>query len=270
MAIVEYRPGLDFGVGVDSLDGGIRGDAVVLTPQMEPSQAQELHLVLRQVESQQDLEKELGFSAEFSASFSFFGGDAKFSLAEKSKFSQYAIYLVVHALVGNSYQQMRNVKFEEEAIALLKNGQSALFRERFGDQFVRGKQTGGELSAILEILYTDKSDLEEVKAQLRAGGWGFSVDSSLTTSIQEVSRTHTINLYWDQKGGKLEASVDPATIVNKARTFADEVSEHSAVYSLLLVDYKTLPAPEGASWVDVQAAKETLVHSQATCSGMER
>ncbi len=270
MANVDIVLGMDYGVGIDSLGGKIRGNAVTLVPPHAiagTGEGQKILLVISQVESQEDLNRALNISADVSAGFSFFGGDAKFQFAEQCQYHQYSVWLVAHISVQNAFQQMSvgDVQLKPDAVSLLSNGQEPRFREQFGDFFVLGVQTGGEVSVVLEIVTTSETDSQNVHSAVSGSGvigtFPASASAQVTNSLQQSVMNHTTNLYINQSGGDPLKGLNVSTLVDQLFGFADAVKtieNKSVPYIAFLQDYKVLDLPFEPNWVDLSAAQENI------------
>lgn len=178
-------------------------------------------------------------------------------------FHQFGITLVLHATVRNSFKQMRDVRLTDSAKELIKNGNMTRFREQFGDMFVRGVHTGGELNIILQIICKDQNDQSSVKSQLEAGGILGAVSAetndTFSTTVSKATAEREVRFQHIQIGGNPTASIDATEIVKHALSFASEVrAGASEAFNALLVPYSTLDLPAAPNFVDIQAAKDNL------------
>jgi hypothetical protein len=280
MATVNIVSGMDYGIGVDGLGGKVRGNAVTTPPPraiVGTGEGQEILLVISQVESQEDLNKALNISADISAGFSFFGGDAKFAFSQNCQYHSYSVWLVAHISVQNSFQQMNvgDVQLKPNALNLLSNGQEPRFREQFGDLFVLGIQTGGEVSVVLEIETTSVSDSYDVQTAVSGSGvigtFPISASGQVNSSLQQSTMNHKTNLYINQLGGNPLGSLNISTLVTQLFGFASSVKTSqgkSVPYTAYLQNYKVLDLPVAPNWVDLEAARENismLLKDRADC-----
>lgn len=263
MSLVDYQLGFGYGVGVDSLTGAIRGDAVICTPPVKVPGAEGQQWILRldQIEASEDLYHALGLSAELNVSWGLFTGSGKFTFAENTRVSSYSLFLLVSMAVRNGFQQMREVQFTESAASLLQQGQLAVFRQRFGDTFVRGLLTGGEYYAVLEIKTRSSEEKQEMSAEL-AASYGEFVDAkgkfaeALSTKLQNKQ----VSIRAFANGGDEAVPQTLEEVIQKAVQFPATVAgKRSVPYVALLVDYQTLDIAGTPTWIDTLNAKETLM-----------
>jgi hypothetical protein len=264
MPTVDLIKGMDFGVGVD-LAGQLFGDAVLRTQAQEipGTGGQTTDIILTLVESQEDQDSALQLSTAVSASYGLFGGSAKFDLSQEMHVHNYSVTLVIRATVLNAFQQMRDVQFGPTATDLLKNGNSDRFKEQFGDFFVRGIQTGGELCAVLQIIGHDERDRTDIKANLQAAGIlgavNASTKDSFSTAVSKATSGRETKLRHFQIGGVPRASIDAGEMVTHALDFASEVKAGQAgAFQALVLPYTTVDTPFAPNFVDIENAKETL------------
>jgi hypothetical protein len=270
MATVNIVQGMDYGIGMDGLGGKVRGNAVTTPPPRAISgtgEGQEILLVISQVESQEDLNKTLNISADVSAGFSFFGGDAKFAFAQNCQYHSYSVWLVAHISVQNAFQQMSvgDVQLKQNALNLLSSGQEPRFREQFGDLFVLGIQTGGEVSVVLEIETSSESDSQSVQTAVSASGvigtFPASASVQVSSSLQQCTMNHRTNLFINQLGGDPLGSMNISTLISQLFNFASSIrtsQDKSVPYTAFLQDYKVLDLPLVPNWVDLSAARENI------------
>jgi hypothetical protein len=264
MPSVDLINGMDFGGGVD-LGGQLFGDAVVRTPAQEIAgtggQTEDIFLTL--VETQEDQDNALQLSTAVSASYGLFGGSAKFDLSKEMHVHNYSLSLVIRATVLDAFSQLRDVQFGPAATQLLKDGRLDRFREQFGDFFVRGIQTGGELCAILQIAGHDERDLTNIKAGLEAAGIlgsvNLSTQDSFSTAVSKATAGRETKLRHFQIGGVPRASLEPTEMIEHALSFAEEVKAgQRGAFQALVIPYTSVDSPDQPNFVDIDNAKETI------------
>ena len=80
----DYRYGMDYGVGINSLSGQSRGDGVIYGGEEEISEAggQTVYFQMKKIETMEELEQSLGISAEVEASYLLSKVSASFDFAQ--------------------------------------------------------------------------------------------------------------------------------------------------------------------------------------------
>ena len=262
MQISEYRLGLDYGVGVNALSGEIRGDGVERTAAEEVTGAegQQLKMRIDRIDSLEELTESMGISAELDVNYGLFEASAKFAMAQESQFNRYSLYLLVSAVVVNSMRQMRDIVLRPKAAELLTAGNVQRFREQFGDVFVRGLLTGGELYSVFEIKTASESERLDISASLDVEYGAFvDLSTSFKQAVKKSSERKALKISTFQRGGDMRVANTPDELIAKVTTFASTVQgERSVPYGALLVDYRSLDLPDGPSFIELQQAQEVL------------
>lgn len=97
------------------------------------------------VTTQRDFEESLNVSASMSISYGLSGGNANVTFSQKRCLSDTALALVVKCMIKGPNIIMPHPTLTQEAKALYSQDPT-LFRNRFGDMYVNGLQTGEEVS----------------------------------------------------------------------------------------------------------------------------
>ena len=264
MPMVDLIKGMDFGAGAD-ISGRLFGDAVARSEPVaiKDSGGQTVDIQISLAETQEEQDSSLHLSTSVCASYGLSGGSGKFDLSQECHVNDYAISLIVRATVLNSFIQMRDVKFGPTATFMLENGHDEDFRSQFGDMFVRGIQSGGELCVILQIEGHSESDKSEVKANLTAAGvfgaFNFSSENSFSSAVSRASSSRKVKLRHFQVGGTQGASLQPETIINHALNFASEVKAgQQEGFQALLMPYTSVDAPMRPNFIDIEGAKDAI------------
>ena len=264
MAEIEFVPGMNFRSGVDGLGGQVRGTALsAAAPESVAGGGQATGLQVSLAENQTDLESALEISSDLSAAVGLFGGSAKFNFAEKCKTHHYSLYLVIHSRVLNDLKQISAPQLNPDAIDLLKNGATDRFREQFGDLFVLGIRTGGQLDIVLEIEKFSDTNSNDIKGDIAAGGIlgpvAGKTEDKINSVITKATTGHQVSLFQSQIGGAQTASLEPSQVIAQGLNFASTVTPDKSVpFSVVLQDYKTLDLPAPPNFVDLQNARDVI------------
>ena len=125
MSMKEYREGMSYGVGLDSLDGSLRGDEVIRKDAEEVvgASGQTVQFHIERLDTVEDLQQSMSIGAEVDVSYGpFASGSARCDFAESCSIHHYSVFLLVRTEVSNSFRQMRDVALKPQAIELLHNG----------------------------------------------------------------------------------------------------------------------------------------------------
>lgn len=263
----EFNPMMDFGNGVDDLNGNVRGKGVTYSaPSSDGSfSGQTVRFHLKMIETVDDLKKSMGIDVSVSGSYDLFSGSEKFSFTEQSNFHAYSIFLVAGITVSNPPTIIENEALTTSASTLLANGDNKRFREEFGDLYVKEMTSGGELWAVLEFTTRTDSDKVDITNRLSAGlqfGVG-GVDASVgfADSIQRITQNMQISVNVFQRGGAgdtAKMSISLPELVAKITAFPSTVKASPVRYTVSLQDYLALDLPKPPNFVQIQAARDSL------------
>jgi hypothetical protein len=205
----------------------------------------------RLTNSMEDLYGKLGISVEASGRYGVFNASGKMQYANESKFNAQATFLVARCKVTNAFTQFKKAQLTPPALALLQNN-PALFRNRYGDGFVRGMVTGGEYCAIISVLSESQEEQASVAASIKA-----SYNSGVTRASGEVGiegatkskmSKSQINITTRQRGGvgkEQSFTSDVDLVMKRLKEFPTQVEGDNAVpYDVQIVSYETLDLPE--------------------------
>ena len=211
------------------------------------------------------LHKSLGIEVSASGFYYGYSANAKMNFANECNVNSHSTYLMVHIEVENAFLSMDDPVLTADALDLLRAHKPERFRERFGDVFVAGLNTGGEYFALFEITGTNESEKEELSVEVNAAYQGLVMSAELGVKIRsmtESSHDHLeVNVFTFQLGGSdVSQDVTPEQIMAKAHNFAASVSGEFAVpYSVLPASYASLKRPDDASNpIDIEFQRAAL------------
>ena len=264
---IAYDTLFNYGSGADSSAEQIRGSAIIPTAPASLSGAAgaEVTYTTHVVESQRQLEESLGVSAAMSLLYGFVaGGNAKVDFAQTNTMSENSLSVVVTAIVKNPVLLMSNVKLIPEAKDLYaKNPES--FKQRYGDMYVNGIRTGGEMFGLILMRTTSSEHKSALSTSLHAsGGFGLvsaSLDASVTHSIQEAIKDTDASIYVHTSG--YTPPHYPQTVpelLELAASFPAQVKSagQATPYAMDLLDYKFLDLPDGPNLADLQNRDDVI------------
>jgi hypothetical protein len=243
-ATVQYVPGFDYTVGVDTPSGAPCNVAVTGTPSTIPGAGGgivDFHLT--RVSSFEDFLSQLGISAEASGGFGLFSASAKMDYAMQCKIQSNSLFMLVTVKVTQAAMDIKEPRIVKEADDLLANGQMEEFRHRYGDMFVRGLITDGQFYGLIEIKTRTTEQRESVAVKIEASYGGF-FDSSFQynkTQAQEDG-VDSARVLCHIEGGDINAAI-PVTaeaMLERARTFPCEITGRAIPYVGLLSSYSIL------------------------------
>jgi hypothetical protein len=216
------------------------------------------------VESYERLATALSVDAKAEARYGLFSADASLSFEKSMSMNSYSIYVYAVANVERAFTQVPDPKYKPEAAALVKQGGGvAAFRKAYGDWFVRGMATGGQILSLIEIRTHDETHRQTMDAKL-SGSYGvsFSAELDVKTSFSQAvgdSSTHIVN---HQVGGTPRHIETVDVVFDEISAFVDELAapdcKTAVAYQVGCVSYETVPIPDAPPWVDIEQAEQTL------------
>ncbi len=167
--------------------------------------------------------------------------------------------------VTESFQSIKDPGIDPTAAPLLANGNEDIFRQKYGDCFVRGIQTGGLFFALIEIQTRDKTDAETVKAVVQSSYAAFSANGSLSQELHDTVKNHGLNVKVHIEGGTppntLLTSLEQVTA--GAKDWIPTVKNQAVPYSVLVDSYQVLPLPTPPKFVDLQHQLDVITQCAA-------
>jgi hypothetical protein len=169
------------------------------------------------------------FSASASASFSTLGGGGSgyFNMSKQFKQTSHSFYLAITVKVLNSPVGMESYMLTEPARKHANNLTPPEFYKRYGDRFVEGITTGGELQAVVEIISDSAAQRDETKAGVEGGAGSFHAAADMASYLQTVSTTTKTKVAILKQGGSPEIT-DINGLIEEAKKFPTEIADRSA------------------------------------------
>lgn len=265
---IPWAQGMNYGMGVNLLNGDIPGKAVNSGEITGPTQAggQTTRYNLSLINSFEELYSSIGISVEASGHYGLFSASGKFSYAKESKINSQSTFLLARCVVENAFTQTEDAQIKPEASKLLEQGKTDEFQQRYGDGFVRGMQTGGEFFAVISITSSSREEQESIAASLQAKYGGIFASVEVDVNIDSKTKSKiakselTVSTY--QKGGSGDdqgLTADIEAVMARLKAFPTQVKNNPVPYDVQVASYNTLALPEGPNPIDIQAQKDALV-----------
>jgi len=264
---IAYNSHFNYGSGADSSAEDIRGLAVVPTEpkNLKGASGADVTYMTHIVESQRQLEESLKVSAAMSLNYGFVaGGSAKVDFAQSNALNEYSLSVIVSVEVKNPVLLMSDVKLTPEAKDLYTRSPDS-FKERYGDCYVGGIHTGGEMFGMIVIRTKSASQKSSLAMSLHASGnFGLasaSLDASMQQNVSEATKDsdtsvfiHTSGYTFDKYPQTVEdlltcAAQFPAGVKNTGQ---------GTPYAMDLMEYKYLDLPPGPNLYDLQNRDEVI------------
>jgi hypothetical protein len=275
-ADLPYVNGMDYGMGVDLLGGGIAGSAVKpdeiapiqnLTGTSTGSGGQTVTYNFLSVNSMEQIFQNITAGGSITGNYSkVFSANASGSKIEESMFNSQSSFILASAVVKNSFRQFKSGILEDQAVELIKKGTKP-FKNAYGDMFVRGFLMGGEFHAIIAITSESLSEQEQVSAKVKAKlsyfGSGGNVKGFFNEIKKESSSKLEVHIYTLQKGGEGEGASfigdDFDKLMERMTNFPKMILENPVPIAVQAASYETLDNyPRNISPLDISIQAEAL------------
>jgi hypothetical protein len=258
------------GTGFNSATG-VKGGAVVqFDPDRERQElataageqpGQKVIFNLIQVSQMEQLKDALAVSASVSFGFGIFSADASYSFIRTGSFSSFSSYLVVDVRVRNPAQVLRHALLTDAAKQYIRAG-GVRFREFAGDEYVYGRITGGQFTAIVVFDSVSTAEQEQVHTAVSAAIAGFGGgQGEFSSALQRLETVAHSEIHLIRDGG-IEAIPDLPGLRQAALDFPTHVSQQRApaLIALMTDSYSSVEdLPRNfPSLAEIQKQSETL------------
>jgi hypothetical protein len=265
---VLYQEGYDIGIGVAMASGspmrlGARGE--VTAPQIGTGGSSSF--TFRRIDTNEDLETELGISADISAGIGLFSGSASFDFSKKCKIQSSSLTVLVSAEERFAFEQMDEPRLTEEAGVLVENGKLEEFADKYGEYFIRGIRTGGRFFGVVRIDTNSVQSKTEVDAALSAS-YGLTMSGDVKVNVSEaMSRANAkAEAFIMSDGGHFTThptSNDPVKLLEQLYKAMDEwtasVRDDPKPYSVTLAPYIIALGPTPPNIAEIEHQRDVLI-----------
>lgn len=238
------------GQGFNSITGEQCGNSVIY----EGNEQEELGLAaggsngqivaynLEMVESFEQIKKTMKASAAISLGWGVFSSDLTFEFMSSGTFTQYNVFMMIKMTVLNPAKVLKRSRLTQPALLRAQKGAKS-FNQYCGDSYVYGKQTGGQILAIVQFSTTSQEDHEQVKLDVKGtvAGYG-SGHASFEQSLDKIKTIKNTKINIVRKGGvDVVPSMD--SLIEASRNFPQLVGEtggNPIAIQMLLRRYNTV------------------------------
>jgi hypothetical protein len=261
---VPYRNGMDYGVGIDTPSGASRNVAVLGDPtEISNAPGSIVTYSLHQVSSEEDMQSQLGISAEAGGGVGLFSASARLNFSKDCSYHSNAVFALVQVSVQLAFSSIRAPTPNQTAIAIAQEGDSERFQREFGDMFVRGLSRGGVFFGMVSIQTTSKDDQEKLGIAVSGAYGPFSASGSFSSAFHDAIQNRSLDIKVYQEGGAITSQpTSLEQLETIASTWASTVEAKAVAYGALLDSYTILDLPNPPNYIDLENQKEVL----ARCS----
>jgi hypothetical protein len=259
---VEYQPLMDYGLGVDTASADVRNKGVQGTPtQIGNAAGDTVTFEMTLISSIDDLQTSLGVSASANGSYGLFSASAKMNYSEQCHFQSNSVFLLVSASVSQAVTSIEQPVIDPAAAALLANGDTSDFQDRYGDMFVRGLTTGGEFYGVIEISTTSTSDQKTLSTSI-SGSFGlFGASGSVDSSFSNATQGRNVKVTCFIQGGQtFPLPTEVSDLLTAVKAWPGTLASKGVPYTALLADYNILVLPSPPNFIDLQNQKDVLAN----------
>ncbi|TAQ87233.1 hypothetical protein B7494_g4480 [Chlorociboria aeruginascens] len=213
----------------------------------------------RFVDKLSDITDDMNISGSLSIKAGKFGGSGRGAFIDSDKFKESDLNFYISVKVVNQTINFKDA-LEYNRIRSVDSGDSAKFREVFGDCFISGFQEGGEFNAVVSMKILNKAKKTDIKAEAKvaftAGPMAVEAEANVNIAKEniETNTETTIQVSWSG-GGHIkprEQQWDIKSLMQAAARFPDLVAECPQRTYAILTKYDTL-----RSFVKLQPAAYT-------------
>lgn len=260
--LVNFTPGMRFGVGVDTTTEDVRGAAILFDGVTDGSGGQRVASRLRLVESQESLFEAMSISVSASARYGLANGDLKLKFASDHTVNRYSLHLLLTVSVRNTARYMRNPRLSEAAMVAYRRDPDA-FHDTYGDGYIDEIYTGGEFLGLFTFeTFSDQARMElrsSLNASIGTFFIGGEVQSSFAMAIEEAKTRANMEIRVFRSGGSgVENPTDIEQLKELYRSFNAQVLEHPVEFMAGIKEFKYLPLPEGPTWAEKALRTDTI------------
>ena len=265
---VLIRDGYDIGIGVASATGSpmaLGTTGAVTAPQVGTGGSGSF--TFRRIDTNDELETELGVSADVSAGVGLFSGSASFDFSKQCKIQSSSLTVLVAARETFAFQQMDSPELTAAAAKLVAEGKKAQFSEQFGEYFVRGISTGGRFIGVVRIDTKSKQSKSDVDLALSAS-YGLTMSADVRVKLTETlkSANARIEAFYTFDGGEVKTrltSNDPVELVSQLYKAMDEwtatVRQQPKAFNVTLAPYVIALGPTPPNIAEFEHQRDVLI-----------
>jgi hypothetical protein len=209
---VSFLPGMMLGKGYDTVTGSIKETCIEFDPNPysgnKPEAEVEREWLWQEVTSNSDILKVTQIDASASVDSSIFTASAEMKLLSQNEISNFDANVLASIRIGKIWKYA-SFKNYIKSISKILGKDPMAFQEQCGNRYIAGVLYGGSFYSLINIKSSSQTDLDSIKAGMRASYGPFtangSIDNKSETSIS--NRQVTITGY-----GKGMSTEKPATM----------------------------------------------------------
>lgn len=260
-ALVAYKEGHDFGMGIKSSTGGrMQLGATGAVTQIAGGSGGSGSFQMTRIQTTSELESHLGISADASGGVGLFSASDRFNFAKDCKVQTTSITLLLHCTRQFGFRQIAEPSLTQSAAALVSEGRADLFADRFGDCFVVGLETGGQFFGVIRIDTKNDESRQSIENSLSGSYGPFSADVAVKVSDAMKSTQSHAEVYLYYEGGDVKTKPQtPQQLFDAANEWSNTLAAQPKPYASLLLPYVVANGPEPPNKEDLAHQHDILV-----------
>jgi hypothetical protein len=248
---IPCRPGIDLGYGFNTLTGEVRGVSVGGEIAESTLSGQVASADAKVIESQEQLTESLDVSVEASGHYGLFSAEGRFGLAQQSGYTCQSTYVVAKCVVENAFRSFSRPTLLPEAAQRLRDDGEEAFKTSYGESFVRGLRSGGELYAVFQLTSESTTDQKNMAVSVQAGVQGLLAGGSVEANVEYLkkssSSSSSMSVRFYQRAGRddrISPVTTPEEIARRLKDFPTIANAAPVGYLAQIVDYEVLSLPK--------------------------
>jgi hypothetical protein len=147
-------------------------------------------------------------------------------------FSQYNEYVFAQIKWLSAFEYLKRRALKDNALRWARQGATMLV-DRCGDEFIYGRQMGGDLTAIIQFSTTSQSNQQQVAMAIDAAFGPFASGSAdRMERIESLKSLTTSRVYFLRNGGQGDIPETIDGFLAAARAFPTQVAQHPRLIAL--------------------------------------
>ncbi len=255
--------GVDLGWGWDS-EEGVPRPSVCIEFSIAEDKGQTKYMTISEVSDSYELMQSMNISAAASIKTVAYKASGKASFAKNTKINSFSSNFVLNASVDNGVRYaapiaedgrgvVRNaddvqvvpdagsIRLTKQALRLAQRPDLEGFLDACGDSFVAALYGGANLTAVLTVASTSRSEQATTSASFTGSGWGAKVKVAASGDEEGKGKNDNLSMRFFQTGGRRDSiPASKEDFVAKLDDLSTQAAESPAIYRVSLLPYTAL------------------------------
>ncbi|MCF6403170.1 hypothetical protein L3C95_09810 [Chitinophaga filiformis] len=203
-ALREVLPGdrFDIGRGYNTVNNEVTGKVVEFADSndlktVSETEGQTTDFDVKVIKSYDQLKKMMDLETNASLKWGIFKGSAKYDYYNKVKIDQYTALLLAKVIVKNPTEILKTSCLTMRAQSLIEKSKEEFF-DMFGDEYIYGKVSGGELYIFFQFSSNSKEELSKTNAAITASARkmsaGGATSANFKSALEELKSSSELHI----------------------------------------------------------------------------